>query len=93
MIERAFGPFLFGIGIEPNVLDVALSLNGVELWTHAFTPPDATTRLDVEAGGASATGTLTAVFTSATSGQLEGDQLELRAPGFQTSFTGTIGVW
>lgn len=96
MTARAFGPFLvtWTPAVAPPSVTVRLQVTGVDAWHAVLTPTAPTARLDATVATSRATGMILAVFAgSGGTGQLQGEGLDLEAPNFTLTFTGTIGTW
>ncbi len=94
MSTRAFGPFEIAIDAQDQLVAVVLTYAGQELWQARFEPsaPTATVKVSGDMG-ASASGTLTLQFGPVGSSQLQAEELCLQAPGYETTFTGTVAYW
>ncbi|MDO8185503.1 hypothetical protein Q5424_13900 [Conexibacter sp. JD483] len=95
MIERDFGPFRFTVEPQEQEVAVRLTYAGAPLWNGSFRPiaaAQAPLLVEIDTG-ISASATLTAEFGAAGSSQLHADELQLRAPGYETTFTGTVAFW
>ncbi len=93
-VTRDFGAFRFTLVAQPAAVAVSLSYAGTPLWQASLSPTSAQATLDASKNGATASGELTALFsTGGAGGQLQASDLVLRAPGFETTFTGTVATW